>query len=173
MGGVPATIRPIRPEDAALEHAFVHGLSEQSKFLRFMFALHDLAPEMLSRFTQIDYDRELALIGVIDTPEGEKQIGVARYIEMEDGESCEFAIVVADEWQGKGLARRLFKMLIDTARARPGLLVMNGITLRENTRMLELARANGFVLSTDPDDPSLVAMTLALKPPPGGTPPAG
>jgi acetyltransferase len=128
---------------------------------------------MLSRFTQIDYDRELALIGVIDTPEGEKQIGVARYIEMEDGESCEFAIVVADEWQGKGLARRLFRMLIDTARARPGLLVMNGITLRENTRMLELARASGFVLSTDPDDPSLVVMTLALKPPPGELPAAG
>jgi len=162
LGDVPATIRPIRPEDAAIESAFVHGLSEQSKFLRFMFALHDLAPEMLSRFTQIDYDRELALIGVIDTPEGERQIGVARYITLEDGETCEFAIVVADEWQGKGLARQIFAALIDAARTR-SLSVMNGITLRENTRMLELARANGFTLRTDRDDPSLVEMTLRLR----------
>ncbi|HVN43170.1 MAG TPA: GNAT family N-acetyltransferase [Steroidobacteraceae bacterium] len=162
-GDVKATIRPIRPEDAAIESAFVHGLSEQSKFLRFMFALHDLAPEMLSRFTQIDYDRELALIGVIDTPEGEKQIGVARYITLEDEETCEFAIVVADEWQGKGLARQIFAALIEAARGR-SLKVMNGITLRENTRMLELARANGFTLHTDADDPSLVEMRLRLQP---------
>ena len=66
-GSVVATIRPIRPEDAAIESAFVHGLSDQSKFLRFMFGLRDLTPAMLSRFTQIDYDRELALIAVIDT----------------------------------------------------------------------------------------------------------
>jgi acetyltransferase len=163
QGGVKATIRPIRPEDAAIESDFVHGLSEQSKFLRFMFTLHDLAPAMLSRFTQIDYDRELALIGVIETPEGEKQIGVARYITLEDEESCEFAIVVGDDWQGKGLARQLFSSLIEAAR-HTRLKVMTGVTLRENSRMLELARANGFRLQTDEDDPSLVQMVLRLGP---------
>jgi acetyltransferase len=163
QGGVAATLRPIRPEDAVLEHAFVHGLSEQSRFLRFMFALHDLAPAMLSRFTQIDYDRELALIAVIDTPDGEKQIGVARYITLDDEETCEFAIVVGDEWQGKGLARQLFGTLIDAAR-QTSLKVMTGITLRDNSRMLDLARACGFKLHTDADDPSLMAMTLQLHP---------
>jgi len=161
QGGVSATIRPIRPEDAAIEHAFVHGLSEQSKYLRFMFALHELAPAMLSRFTQIDYDRELALIGVIAAPDGEQQIGVARYITLEDEETCEFAIVVGDEWQGKGLARQLFAALIAAARRTP-LKVITGVTLRENSRMLDLARAAGFQLQTDPDDPSLVKMTLQL-----------
>lgn len=162
--GVRVTIRPIRPEDAAIEHAFVHGLSEQSRFLRFMFALHDLAPAMLSRFTQIDYDRELALVAVLDTAEGERQIGVARYITLEDETTCEFAIVVGDEWQGKGLARQLFAALIDAAR-HTSLDVMTGVTLRENTRMLELARASGFALKTDGDDPSLVQMTLPLRGP--------
>jgi acetyltransferase len=165
QGGVLATIRPIRPEDAAIEAAFVHGLSEQSKFLRFMFAIHDLTPAQLSRFTQIDYDREMALIGVIDTPEGERQIGVARYITLADGETCEFAIVVADDWQGKGLARRLFGQLIDTARARR-LKVMTGITLRENARMIDLARSKGFAVRMDEDDPSLVEMRLDLQAPP-------
>jgi acetyltransferase len=160
-GGVVATIRPIRPEDAAVESAFVHGLSEQSKFLRFMFGLKDLTPSMLSRFTQIDYDRELALIAVVDTPEGERQIGVVRYTTLPDEETCEFAIVVADDWQGKGLARRMFTRLIEAARERR-LKVMNGVTLRENTRMIELSRGLGFETSRDPDDPELVQMTLQL-----------
>jgi acetyltransferase len=163
QGGVVATIRPIRPEDAAIESAFVHGLSEQSKYQRFMFTLHDLAPAMLARFTQIDYGREMALIGVIATPEGEKQIGVARYITLEDEESCEFAIVVGDDWQGKGLARPLFSSLIEAARRTP-LKLMTGVTLRENSRMLELARAHGFKLKMDENDPSLVQMVLELHP---------
>jgi acetyltransferase len=60
--GTPVTIRPIRPEDAAIERDFVNALSEQSKYLRFMYALKEITPAMLSRFTQIDYDREMALI---------------------------------------------------------------------------------------------------------------
>ncbi len=161
-GGITATIRPIRPEDAAIEQAFVHGLSEQSKFLRFMFGLRDLTPAMLSRFTQIDYDRELALIATIDTPEGERQVGVVRYTALPDEETCEFAIVVGDEWQGKGLARRMFSRLIDAARERR-LKVMTGVTLRENTRMIELSRSLGFRTGPDPDDPDLVQMTLELQ----------
>jgi len=160
-GNVTATLRPIRPEDAAIESAFVNGLSEQSKFLRFMFGLHSLTPAMLSRFTQIDYDRELALIAVIDTPDGEQQIGVARYITLPDEETCEFAIVVGDDWQGKGLARNLFAMLIEVARSRR-LKVMSGVTLRENIRMIELSKAHGFDVRRDPDDPELVQMTLNL-----------
>jgi acetyltransferase len=160
-GGTMATIRPIRPEDAALESAFVHGLSEQSKFLRFMFGLRDLTPAMLSRFTQIDYDRELALIAVIETPQGEQQVGVVRYTTLPDEETCEFAIVVGDDWQGKGLARRMFTRLIEAARGRR-LKVMTGVTLRENTRMIDLSRSLGFQTRTDPDDPELVQMTLVL-----------
>jgi acetyltransferase len=161
--GHDATIRAIRPEDATLEREFVHRLSEQSRFLRFMFGLQDLTPAMLSKFTQIDYDRELALIVVVpgDTPGGERQIGVARYITLPDEETCEFAIVVSDEWQGKGVARQLFRHLIEAARERH-LRVMTGITLRENTRMIDLARSLGFTTKADADEPELVRMTLAL-----------
>ena len=160
--GQQAKIRAIRPEDAELERDFVHRLSEQSRFLRFMFGLQDLSPAMLSRFTQIDYDRELALIVVLRLPDGaEQQIGVARYITLPDEESCEFAIVVSDEWQGKGVARRLFQCLIDIARDRR-IKVMTGITLRENTRMIDLSRSLGFATRSDTDEPELVRMTLAL-----------
>jgi acetyltransferase len=127
-----------------------------------MFGLRDLTPAMLSRFTQIDYDRELALIATIESPEGEKQIGVVRYTTLPDEETCEFAIVVGDEWQGKGVARRMFSRLIDAARERR-LKVMTGVTLRENTRMIELSRSLGFRTGPDPDDPDLVQMTLQLQ----------
>jgi acetyltransferase len=160
--GQQATIRAIRPEDAELERDFVHRLSEQSRFLRFMFGLQDLSPAMLSRFTQIDYDRELALVVVLPLPDGtEQQIGVARYIALQDEETCEFAIVVSDEWQGKGVARQLFQRLIDIARERR-MKVMTGITLRENTRMIDLSRSLGFATRSDTDEPELVRMTLAL-----------
>ena len=158
----PATIRPIRPEDAALERDFVHALSEQSRFLRFMFGLHDLTPQMLARFTQIDYDREMALIVVQHLPDGaQRQVGVARYVTLPDEETCEFAIVVADEWQGKGIAKPLFQQLIELARSRR-LKLMTGITLRENTRMIDLSRTLGFATRADVEEPEHVRMTLAL-----------
>jgi acetyltransferase len=160
--GQRATLRAIRPEDAALEQEFVHRLSEQSRFLRFMFGLQDLTPAMLSKFTQIDYDRELALLVVLQPAQGpQQQIGVARYITFPDAETCEFAIVVSDEWQGRGVARPLFNKLIAAARDR-GLRIMTGVTLRENTRMIDLSRSLGFTTRTDADEPELVRMTLVL-----------
>jgi acetyltransferase len=159
--GRAVTIRPIRPEDMAIERDFVNRLSAHAKFQRFMFTLRELTPEMLSRFTQIDYEREMALIAVLDTPQGERQVGVARYARLPDGQSCEFAIVVADDWQGKGLAYQLMKSLIAAARDR-GLRVMEGFRLLKNARMQDLARSLGFQSGTDPEDPHLVRMRLVL-----------
>lgn len=159
--GRAVTIRPIRPEDAAIEREFVISLSALAKFQRFVFTLRELTPEMLSRFTQIDYEREMALIAVLDTPQGERQVGVARYARLPDGQSCEFAIVVADDWQGKGLASQLMKSLIAAARDR-GLRVMEGFRLLKNARMQDLARSLGFRSGAAPDDPHLVRMRLVL-----------
>jgi acetyltransferase len=126
-----------------------------------MFGLRDLTPSMLSRFTQIDYDRELALIAVVDKRSGEEQIAVGRYTTLPDEETCEFAIVVGDAWQGLGIARRLMQELVDAARQRR-LKYMTGVTLRENARMIELSHALGFETRRDSQDPELVQMTLAL-----------
>ena len=76
-----------------------------------MHALTELTPGMLARFTQIDYDREMALIAVVKQNEHDIEIGVARYIINADGTSCEFAIVVADEWRHRGIAGHLMDKL--------------------------------------------------------------
>ncbi len=159
--GTSITIRPIRPEDALIEREFVNGLSEQSRYFRFMYALQEITPAMLSRFTQIDYDREMALIATIEEEGAEKQIGVARYVTMLGEESCEFAIVISDDWQGRGLATRLLKTLIEIARDRR-LRFMEGVVLRENRNMLSLAESIGFDLSPDDQDPEVVNLMLRL-----------
>src|SRR6185369_1640374 len=99
--GTVLHVRPIRPEDADLERAFVNGLSEQTRYFRFFYLLHELTPAMLARFTQVDYDREMALVALVEASAGPKFVGVARYIANPDQESAEFAVVVADDWQGR------------------------------------------------------------------------
>ncbi len=160
--GLTVTIRPIRPEDADLEQDFVRNLSSETKYYRFMNTLKELSPAQLVRLTQIDYDREMAFVAVTEVAGQEVEIGVARYAMNPDGESCEFAIVVADDWQGKGLARRLMGVIIDTARSR-GVKYMNGDFLAENRRMIQFVTALGFALSPHPEDSGLKRGVLVLN----------
>jgi len=118
LDGPYITIRPIRPEDAETEREFVDGLSERSRYLRFMYSLKNITLQMVSRFTQIDYDREMALIALVEVDGKDRQIAVARYVTNPDGRSCEFAIVVADDWPNQGIATELLRRLIDLARHR-------------------------------------------------------
>ncbi|MGB5211444.1 MAG: bifunctional acetate--CoA ligase family protein/GNAT family N-acetyltransferase [Gammaproteobacteria bacterium] len=159
--GSKLTIRPIRPEDATLERDFVNGLSERSRFLRFMYALSEITPEMLSRFTQIDYDREMALIALVGEADSLRQIGVARYVTYPDGRGCEFAVVVSDDFQRMGIARQLLSDVIDVARDRR-LEYMDGIVLRQNENMIRLAESLGFDVERSADDPELVSLQLKL-----------
>lgn len=159
--GSDVTIRPIRPEDARIEDDFVRKLSPESKYFRFMRALHELTPEMLVRFTQIDYDLEMALIATVEEMDREIEVGVARYAINPDGDSCEFAIVIADDWHHKGLGIRLMKPLMDAARNR-GLKVIEGEALSGNSQMLALADSLGFSIRNTPDDPGLKVMRRAL-----------
>jgi acetyltransferase len=159
--GTAVTIRPIRPEDAEAERVFVNGLSARSRYLRFMYAVKEISAQMVARFTQIDYDREMAFVAVVQTGENPAQIGVARYVVYPDGRNCEFAVVVADAWQGRGIATELLKRLIETAAAR-GLERMDGIVLAENRGMLSLARDLGFEQHSAEHDPNLMLLSLRL-----------
>jgi acetyltransferase len=143
QGGTEITIRPIRPEDAQIEARFVHNLSPRSKYLRFHQAVQELIPSMLLRFTQIDYARELALIAVVNKGGREVEIAVARYGTDPDAQSCEFAVVVADAWQGKGVGTHLLTLLMEAARSK-GLQRMSGVVLGKNSAMLKLLKRLGF-----------------------------
>ncbi|MCB1960270.1 MAG: GNAT family N-acetyltransferase, partial [Rhodocyclaceae bacterium] len=160
--GTDVTIRPIKPEDADLEVEFVRNLSAETKYFRFMHTMRELPPAMVVRLTQIDYDREMAFVATIVDEGVEVEVGVCRYAVNPDGESCEFAVVVADDWQHRGLARRLMGVLIETARDR-GLIYMNGVFLANNERMLRFVQNLGFVLSNDPEDSTVKLGVLSLQ----------
>ena len=159
--GTPMHLRPIRPEDAALERQFVEGLSEQTRYFRFFYRLQELTPAMLARFTQVDYDRELALIALIDTDTAPRIVGVARYIENPDGESAEFAVVVGDAYQARGVGRILMRRLIAAAKRR-GLARLEGAVLRNNPKMIRFTEGLGFDTHDDPHEPEQVNMVLDL-----------
>jgi acetyltransferase len=160
--GTPFTLRPIRPEDAAIEMEFVDGLSPESRRMRFQSALRGLTPAMLARFTQIDYDREMAFIAVDERGGIEHEVGVARYMLLPDGRSSEFAIVVADAWQGRGLGHRMMQRLIAVARER-GVEEMTGWVLAANTAMLDMVESLGFAIAAEPGDPLNRRVTLRLR----------
>ncbi len=148
------TIRPIRPEDAESEQAFVRSLSPQAKRFRFMQTINELTPRMLARFTQIDYDREMALVATTPLDGRQRQIGVARYVINPDERSCEFAIVVGDEAQNKGVGSRLMTALMQAAREHR-LKVIEGEVLAENGPMLKLMADLGFSIRRSPADPAV------------------
>ena len=159
--GTLVHVRPIRPEDAVLEQAFVHGLSEQTRYYRFFYRLNELTPPMLARFTQVDYDRELALVALANVATTAAFVGVARYIANPDRTSAEFAVVVADAWQRRGVGRVLMRGLLVCAKRR-GFERICGTVLRVNEPMLAFVRELGFTLEDDPEDSTQVYATLAL-----------
>jgi acetyltransferase len=159
--GTDVTIRPMRPEDAAIEQEFVRRLSEETKYFRFMHAVQELSEDMLVRFTQLDYDRELALIAVTEEKGREVEIGVCRYAINPDGESCEFALVVSDEWQHKAVGHRLMGSLIDAARSK-GLKTMEGEVMASNHEMLKLVATLGFTVATSQEDSSIKKIAKVL-----------
>ena len=159
--GTEVTIRPIRPEDAEIEREFVRCLSPEARYFRFLQAMRELSQELLIRFTQLDYHRELALIATVPTDTGETEVGVARFFPNPDGLSAEFAVVVADEWQHHGIGARLMTLLLDAAREN-GLAQIEGEVLAQNAKMLHFTEKLGFTAAKKPEDPSLVIVTKTL-----------
>jgi acetyltransferase len=163
--GTRLLIRPMRPDDAVREQAFVQGLSAASKQLRFMNAVRELSPRQLQRFTHPDPAREFVLVALRQCAGSpDEQVAVARFALDAGGEGCEFAIAVADPWQRRGLGRHLMTRLIDAARAR-GLRVIWGQVSAGNHGMLALARALGFGIRTAGDEPGVRQVILRLDQP--------
>ncbi len=158
--GTSVTIRPIRPDDLSLTNEFDDRLSPATKYRRLLSDRQPSSAE-LRRFTHIDAKREVALIAIVGDPGSVKQIGVARCVQDDAGESAEFAIVVSDDWQRRGLGAVLLSALIDAARQR-GVRRLEAITMADNRGMLNLARKLGFSARAEPGEPELIGLVLNL-----------
>ncbi len=162
--GAVLHVRAVRPDDADRERTFVAGMSDASRYSRFLHSVNALSDEMIARFTQLDYDREMALIALApataDEDEDEEMAGVARYYPNSDRTSAEFAIAIGDAWQGRGLGNALMRALITSARA-AGYANMSSTVLEQNGAMLKLAAGLGFVIQ--PNEIEADTATICLK----------
>lgn len=161
--GTPVTIRPIRPDDAGRELAFIEGLSRETRYQRLLSARR-LLPGELRRLVRVDFERDMAIVATVTIDGVEVQTGVARYVRLADPREAEFGIVVADAWQRRGLGERLLRALVDAARGH-ALDRLVGIALTENHRMLALARRLGGRLRLEPGDATVTRMELPLGAP--------
>ena len=142
-------VRPIKPEDAPLFQEFFKTLSPTTIYYRFFGILKELNPEMLARFTQTDYDREVALVAIDEDCKTDRMLGVARIIGDPDGEKGEFAVLVGDAWQGKGIGSNLLEKCLSIAKKR-GFKTVHGIVLNENRNMIALGKRLGFETKREP-----------------------
>ncbi|MDP1530145.1 MAG: bifunctional acetate--CoA ligase family protein/GNAT family N-acetyltransferase [Rhodoferax sp.] len=170
-GGGEYIVRPVHPDDATMLQAFVRSLSPESRYFRFVSSMQELPATMLSRFTLIDYDREMALVALIteevtdaqgQTLEATRIIGVSRYITNPDRASCEFSLVVDDAFKGRGLGSRLMLSIMDFAREK-GLTEIEGLVLANNPNMLKLMKGLGFKIKPFPEDPDFKLVTHQLQ----------
>lgn len=161
-GGGEVTVRPVRPDDAQMLQELVRGLKPESRYFRFASAITELPPGLLARLTLIDYDREMALVAVAAGEEAERIVGVSRIITNPDQTSCEFSLLVADDFGGKGLGSRLMEGITDAAREK-GLSDIEGLVLSNNADMLKLMRGLGFTVKPFPDDPDFKLVTRSLQ----------
>lgn len=160
--GRRVTIRPIRPEDAAAERAFLERLCGEAKRMRFMKFVGAIREPLVQQFTHVDYAQTMAFVCEAQGENGPRLVGQARYAATPPGNSCDFGIVIDDAWHKSGIAGLLMDALVAYARAQ-GFATMEGMVLRENRTMLRFVRALGFEVKPSVE-PTVVQVVRSLKP---------
>ena len=162
LDGRKVVIRPVRADDDLLEREFLsHGVSGESRYLRFHKWVGAPSDKLIHFLTEIDYERHMAFVCIHGEGAAAEVAGEARYVVNPDGKSCEFGVMIADAWRKSGVAGLLMEALIRVARER-GLASMEGLVLRNNPPMLRFARALGFEVQSVPQDPTTLRIVKTL-----------
>ena len=159
--GRAVVIRPIRGDDEPGEREFFDRLSGESKSLRFLKFVGSLNEELIHFFTHIDYERHMAFVCEAAEGAARRLVGEARYVANADRRSCEFGVVIADDWHKSGIAGLLMEALIRSARAN-GFETMEGMVLRDNHDMLRFVKALGFEVEPVPLEPTTMRVVKKL-----------
>jgi len=143
--GTSIVLRPIRPADEPAWKELLARCSAATLYQRFRYLFKEATHEMASRFCFVDYDREIALVAEVQSPNGRQLIGVGRLVADPDHETAEYAVLIADAWQGRGLGKLLTERCLDIAE-QWDLRSVYGETATDNVRMIQLFRSHGFEL---------------------------
>jgi acetyltransferase len=163
--GTEVLIRPIKPEDEPMERELFRRISKQSEYFRFFGYIGTVTHEKLIRYTQIDYDREIALVAEVKEGDSTAIAGVVRLVADAHNEAAEFAILVADQWQGQGLGNKFMDLIMDIAEKRQIRKIYASV-LNANVIMLHMFRKRGFTIEHE-EDSSYAEKLLAVEAPAG------
>lgn len=155
------TLRPLRPDDIERELEFIAGLSAETLRLRMQYSGSSVSRADAERMLDLDYRDRLAIGAFVAGETGVRLIGVSRYARIDAGDQAECAIVVADDWQGRGLGTELMRSLGRGA-GRNGIKSLVGESMAENQRILAWARRFGFDARTEPNSGGMLRITLDL-----------
>jgi acetyltransferase len=144
--GIPILLRPIKPEDEGMMLDLFNAFSDRTILFRFFQLLKSMPHEQIVRYTQIDYDREMAIVAVGREHNQEQIFGVGRLNYYPNLETSEFSVVVGDPWQRKGLGTKLLELCIKIARER-GASQLWGDIMAENEGMIRLCKSLGFKIN--------------------------
>ena len=162
--GRQVLIRAVRPDDADEIRQAFGRMSSESRYMRFLQHKRELDPDRLQHGVHPVLGREFVLVATIPAADGIDIVGAVRYVAAPVRGACEFAVTIADDWQRVGLAATLMRSLIRRA-ARDGYRSIEGLVLRDNRAMLELARRLGFKVKFEPGDGSLRRVVRRLARP--------
>ncbi|WP_267222394.1 GNAT family N-acetyltransferase [Dyella silvae] len=162
--GRAVTVRSIRPEDKDMLDDAFERLCEEARYSRFFAVVRAVPKDILDPAAPGSRGHVVALVALSEKGSTQLMTGGARYVTDDAGETCEFAVTVADDWQGLGLARQLMETLIGIARARQ-IRRMDGVVLSTNASMRGLAARLGFKDTPYPDDYALRTISLELDDP--------
>ncbi|MFT5763874.1 MAG: acetyltransferase [Saprospiraceae bacterium] len=160
--GTETLIRPIKPEDEDMERELFKRISKQTEYFRFFGYIGKMTHEKLTRFTQIDYDREMALVARVKEGDTHAIAGVVRLVADADNETAEFAILVGDQWQGKGLGNKFMDLIMEIAENR-NIKKVYATVLNANATMLHMFRKRGFTIRQEDDDSSYAEKLLTIE----------
>jgi RimJ/RimL family protein N-acetyltransferase/succinyl-CoA synthetase alpha subunit len=159
-GAARYLVRPVRPDDEPALLRLLQSLDPETVRLRFFSTIRHFSHDLAARMTQIDYDRELALV-ILPAGAPERLVGIGTLAADPDGARAEFGVLVDHAHCGQGLGRHLLQCFLDHARAQ-GIAAVFGEVLAENSAMLGLARRLGFRLHALPDDPGVIHIERAV-----------
>ncbi|NOG55657.1 MAG: bifunctional acetate--CoA ligase family protein/GNAT family N-acetyltransferase [Planctomycetes bacterium] len=161
--GERVKLRPIKPEDEPMWHDLLASCSEGSLWFRFRHLFKKTTHQMASRYCFIDYDREMAIVSEMETADGNRVLsGVVRLVADADHESAEYAVLIGDPWQGRGLGSAMTDYILDIAR-QWGVKRLYAETTSDNARMIGMFRNRGFEVKHSKDDDTLVLADLKLE----------
>lgn len=158
--GTEVVVRPIRPDDEPKVREMFYKFSEQTVYLRYHGQLKSMPHNKLQVFCNVDYDTEMALVGVVGNEERAIIIGVGRYMTDPGKSTAEMAFVVGDDWQRKGLGSYLFRRLIEIGR-HEGIRRFTADVLAENSGMLKIFHRSGMTVETTTDE-GVVHVTMSM-----------